>query len=172
MSEMLPTKHGVSRLHDCSQHDKECTRRNKHDLSIYIESAAFQMLTQLYVLQLSQLRWYLQITATGWWHSVMSCASPPVRIKQNCHFIYGFIYRHKPLYLCVLCESENKQRLFPYTSLADWFLGALEKFRKATISLVMSLCLSVCPSACNNSAPTGRIFMKFDIWEVFEDLSR
>ena len=26
------------------------------------------------------------------------------------------------LYLCVLCGSENKQRLFPYTTLTDWFL--------------------------------------------------
>jgi len=26
------------------------------------------------------------------------------------------------VYLCVLCGSENKQRLFPYTSLTDWFL--------------------------------------------------
>ena len=32
----------------------------------------------------------------------------------------------------------------------------------------MSVCLSVCPSAWNNSAPTGRIFMKFDIWVLFE----
>jgi hypothetical protein len=24
--------------------------------------------------------------------------------------------------LCVLCGSQNKQRLFPYTALADWFL--------------------------------------------------
>ena len=26
------------------------------------------------------------------------------------------------LYLCVLCGSENKQRLFPYTTLTGWFL--------------------------------------------------
>jgi len=26
------------------------------------------------------------------------------------------------VYLCVLCGSENKQRLFPYTALADWFV--------------------------------------------------
>ena len=26
------------------------------------------------------------------------------------------------LYLCVLCGFENKQRLFPYTALTDWFL--------------------------------------------------
>ena len=39
-----------------------------------------------------------------------------------------------------------------------------------------SSCWSVCPSArssaCNNSGPTGRIFMKFDIWICFENLPR
>jgi len=36
------------------------------------------------------------------------------------------------------------------------------KFRKATVRFVMSVCLSVRPSAWNNSAPTGRIFMKYE----------
>jgi len=27
-----------------------------------------------------------------------------------------------PLYLCVLCGSQNEQPLFPYTTLTDWFL--------------------------------------------------
>jgi hypothetical protein len=26
------------------------------------------------------------------------------------------------LYLCVLCGSQNKQRLFPYTALTGWFV--------------------------------------------------
>jgi hypothetical protein len=39
------------------------------------------------------------------------------------------------------------------------FLGVFAKFEKATISFVMS----VSPSAFNNSALTGRIFMKLDI---------
>ena len=43
------------------------------------------------------------------------------------------------------------------------FLGAFVKFRTATISFVMSVRPSVCLSAWNNSAPTGRILMKFDI---------
>ena len=46
-------------------------------------------------------------------------------------------------------------RQLPFQS----FLGAFAKFLKETISFVMS----VCPSAWNNSAPTGRIFMKLDI---------
>ena len=48
------------------------------------------------------------------------------------------------------------------------FLDAFAKLRKATIGSVMS----VCPSAWNNSAPTGRIFMKFDIWVFFENQLR
>ena len=32
--------------------------------------------------------------------------------------------------------------------------------------------MSVLPSAWNNWAPTSRIFMKFDIWLIFENLSR
>ena len=33
---------------------------------------------------------------------------------------------------------------------------------------IRQVCLSVCPSACNNSALTGRIFTKFDIWGFFK----
>jgi len=38
--------------------------------------------------------------------------------------------------------------------------------------LLLHVCLSVCPSARINSAPTRRIFIKFDIWVFFENLSR
>jgi hypothetical protein len=47
------------------------------------------------------------------------------------------------------------------------FLDAFEKLRKMTISLVMS----VRPPEWN-SAPTGRIFMKFYIWVFFENQLR
>ena len=63
------------------------------------------------------------------------------------------------LYLSVLCGSQNKQPLFPYTVLTDWFLGTVPKLRKATVSFVMS----VRPSAWNNSAFTIRIFVIFYI---------
>jgi len=35
---------------------------------------------------------------------------------------YHFKSFHFTLYLCVLCGSENKQPLFPYTALTDWFV--------------------------------------------------
>ena len=73
------------------------------------------------------------------------------------------------VYLCVLCESENKQRLFHFTTLTDWLvfitemksvycalrtgslniiqlvivLGPVAILLRATINFVMSLCLSV-----------------------------
>jgi hypothetical protein len=52
-------------------------------------------------------------------------------------------------------------------------LRRVGKTAKATIGFVMSVCLSIrlCLSVClsylsawNNSAPTGRIFIKFDTW--------
>jgi hypothetical protein len=42
------------------------------------------------------------------------------------------------VYLCVIGGSQNKQRLFPYTKLSEWFLGAFAKFRKAYISFPLS----------------------------------
>jgi hypothetical protein len=45
---------------------------------------------------------------------------------------------------------------------------AFAKLRKANVSFVMSVCLS----AWNSSAPTGRIFLEFDIWVFFENRSR
>jgi len=56
------------------------------------------------------------------------------------------------------------------------FLGVLTKLWKAAIRFVVFVFLSVrpsvYPSARNNSAPTGRIFAKFDIWVFFEYLLR
>ena len=37
-------------------------------------------------------------------------------------FIYIILRSAHTVYLCVLCGSENKQRLFPYTALTGWFL--------------------------------------------------
>ena len=47
--------------------------------------------------------------------------------------------------------------------------GAFTKLRKMTTSFVTSVRLSVC---LKNAAPTGRIFMKYYIWGVFENMLR
>ena len=46
-----------------------------------------------------------------------------------------------------------------------WCVGVMAKLRKATISFVMSVCPSV---RTKNSAPTGRIFVEFDILVFLE----
>jgi hypothetical protein len=46
-------------------------------------------------------------------------------------------------------------------------LGSFAKLQMQTVIFVMSVCLSVCPSTWSNSAPTGWIFMKFDILYIF-----
>jgi hypothetical protein len=52
-----------------------------------------------------------------------------------------------------------------------FLLGAFQKWRKVIINFVMSSRPPVRPSAWNNSAPTGRIVLKFRIWIFFENLS-
>ena len=56
---------------------------------------------------------------------------------------------------------------------ATSFLGAFTQLRYVTFSFVISVCPFVRLSGpWNNCAPTGRIFMKFDIREFHENLSR
>jgi len=58
----------------------------------------------------------------------------------------------------IMCQVLPQEKCFKF------FLRALsKKFRKATISFVMSVYPSVRPPAWNNSASNKRIFMKFDI---------
>jgi hypothetical protein len=61
-----------------------------------------------------------------------SCTVRPysefTRLKPSGHYMYHQFNIHKSfvlptqLYLCVLCGSQNKQQLFPYTALTDWFV--------------------------------------------------
>jgi hypothetical protein len=83
-----------------------------------------------------------------------------------------------------MCHQYNLKKL--YAVPIDWFgvfrmglrtniiqlrirlLGAFATFRKAAVIFV----LSACQSTCNNSAPSERFFIKFDIWVFCENLSR
>ena len=80
------------------------------------------------------------------------------------HFHHSTILRSAhTVYLCVLYGSQNKQRLFPYTTLTVALLGAFVKLRKATTSFLMLvslyvalfLCLSVCPQGAIQFPPDG-----------------
>ena len=65
------------------------------------------------------------------------------------------------MYLRVLYKFQSQRK--PILKKKAKFLSAFAKLRITIIIFVKSACLSVRPSAWNNSAPTGWIFMKFDI---------
>jgi len=60
---------------------------------------------------LCSINWLVCITET-------ECVYCAVRTG----FLYIILRSAHTVYLCVLCGSENKQRLFPYTALTDWFV--------------------------------------------------
>jgi len=80
--------------------------------------------------------------------------------------------------LCLIQNWHNRDKMLLCAFLCSYYVfccvtiyvvGAFAKLRKAIINFVITLSvfLSVRPFAWNNSASTGRIFIKFDIWEFF-----
>jgi len=84
----------------------------------------------------------------------------------ECWKIYHTLAKHHHVWLF---RGVAARRILPpescptqevYLTPRTVFLVAFEKLKIVTINSVMY----VCPSALNNSAPTGRIFMKFEIY--------
>jgi hypothetical protein len=96
-------------------------------------------------------------TCLGWYHHPSSGAHTTVSTASGiCHTVTAICrYTHTHTHY-------RNDRLH-----LTHFLVAFAKLQKVTVSLVTSVRLS----AWNNSAPTGRIFMKFDIWVYFENMS-
>ena len=89
--------------------------------------------------------------------------SPPVRIRVPPHSERSIRRITLPRQI-----QDKSYHIVENCLFINSFLDAFAKLRKAIISYV----ISVRPSACNNSAPTRRIFMKFNIWGFFGKLSR
>jgi hypothetical protein len=66
----------------------------------------------------------------------------------------------------------NASRWFLYNDKLCRQLFWLGTWQNCERRLLAWSCLSVCPSAWCNLAPTGRIFIKFDIWWFFENLKK
>jgi len=66
---------------------------------------------QTAIISLYGINWLVFITET-------ECVYCAVRTES----LYTIPRSAHTLYLCVLCGSQNKQRLFPYTALTDWFV--------------------------------------------------
>jgi hypothetical protein len=73
--------------------------------------------------------------------------------------------------LCVLYWSRNKERLVPYTAWTDGFPARSQNCEQRLLApSCVSVYLSVCVRLCTRNK-WDRIFIKFDIWEFFENLS-
>ena len=66
---------------------------------------------QTAIISLYSINWLVFITET-------ECVYCAVRTGS----LYIILRSAHTVYLCILCGSENKQRLFPYTAITDWFL--------------------------------------------------
>ena len=63
------------------------------------------------IISLHNINWLVCVTET----ECVYCA-------ERTGSLYTILRSAHTVYLCVLCGSENKQRLFPYTALTDWFV--------------------------------------------------
>jgi hypothetical protein len=98
---------------------------------------------------------------------ILFCISDNTKLSGFLHAV-----RHNALYAGYVYLSVRKS-VSP-SNLSDTpFSVAFKKLRRATISFVMYVRPSVRPCTWNDSAPTGRIFVKFHICRFFlENMSR
>jgi len=90
------------------------------------------------VVTICTTQWSLYVPHSGHYMyrtAVTICtAQRSLYVPHSGHYMYRQFTTHKfyvlptQLYLCVLCGSENKQRLFPYTTLTDWVLKPRQCF--------------------------------------------
>jgi len=84
-------------------------------------------------------------------------------------WVYVPTFRNTPFQLNMSCEQEVYSETSARKIWTTWNHPP-KKNTTAAIRFVMP-CPPAFPSAWNNSAPIGRIFMKFDIWGFFKNLS-
>jgi hypothetical protein len=75
----------------------------------------------------------------------------------------------RPIFL--ICPPHHGFNLCCLNIYNSAFSGVFRKIVKSDFSFVMSVCPSFRPSAWSNWAPTGQIFITFDIWVFFENMS-
>jgi len=69
------------------------------------------ILEQTAIISLYNIKWLVCMTETE-----------SVYCEVRAESLYTILRSAHTVYLCVLCGSENKQRLFPYTTLTGWFV--------------------------------------------------
>jgi hypothetical protein len=78
---------------------------------MYTQMCFVRIWEQTAIISLYSINWLVFITET-------ECVYCAVRTGS----LYIILRSSHTVYLCVLCGTGNKQQLFPYTALTDWFL--------------------------------------------------
>jgi hypothetical protein len=84
------------------------------------------------VVTICTVQWSLYVPHSGHYMyrtAVTICTvQRSIYVPHSGHYMYHQV-QHAPIllsahtvYLCILCGSENKEPLFPYTTLTDWFV--------------------------------------------------
>jgi hypothetical protein len=93
-----------------------------------------------------------------------------------CNGLLSYVYCCCAEAMCTILIKKYPLNISKIIMLGPYFVGAFVKLRRTNISFVISFRLSVHayarPSAWNDSAATGRIFIKFDIWICLRNLLR
>jgi hypothetical protein len=118
--------------------------------------STYDLKTLRHVMLMSLLRYIL--TQCGLNPNSCECSYKQSNVWRNIGSINSF--QNLMFLQYIVCDGPKNDIIL--------FLDAFARFRKATISFVMS----VCSSGWNNLAPTARILLTFYIWDFFENMSR
>ena len=95
----------------------------------------------------------------------------PPNNSNDSNVLHKFCSSHSIALISGHCAADMLRRRLHDRVLIYCFLVRSQNCTKKKRTPASS-CLSVCRSTWNNSAPTGGIFMKFDVLGFFENLSR
>jgi len=76
------------------------------------------------------------------------------------------------LCLCYLCDTVEQCRANVFLDKSYMKISNPDVGCKLIVNRCYSLAMPICRSEFDNLAPSGRIFVKFDIWVFFENLCR
>ena len=96
--------------------------------------------------------------ADGWFIVLCNYFTVKTSGYFMCHQFNIQISLFKSIHTKCFARISEQRAVFPYTTLIDWFLGEFAKFRKATVSFVMSV------------RPSVRMEQIGSLWTAFHEI--
>ena len=104
-----------------------CTVSLTFDNSTFFPRSVFMCFVWIWeqtaIISLYNINWLVFITETVCVYCAVRTGSVVIVVTIcTTSLTFTILRSARKVYLCALCGSQNKQRLFPYTALTDWFL--------------------------------------------------